>query len=1177
MASTPRHNSAAAGVGTDSPRGSGSASGTPRHNPSGIAVSSAASAKRSRAALDARDRLKQHLPPAVRVAVTVVSGIGLHKTDFFGTPDPFVKVACAGESFATKPAKKTLSPVWNQVFVFNASPSSKLKVSIWNWRKFSKKAHTGFMGSVDVSLDFLLELEQTSRSLCESFSLTSKDGEACGTLFLAFEVKRHEARSLRRAASNASSTTSPPRATASHLRSHQRAGRSTSAPDPDRHSSPSAQRTSSRVGAGSFAAVPEENRPTLVRSASIASSTSPQRESPTSPPADLTFVGRRGSSTRSNRVKPSPVAAAAAATPATPETPSSPRQDSSQRRRKPRRSSGTPDREILQLLREPLPPGWEARLTPNGQVYYANHETRSTQWHRPKAEATEDTPVRRRERLRKSLRAYSRRSMLVSAVEREDEEFGFPSISPQPSPSGTSGPASSASASVAIAAARRNAPRPPPPASPKPRRAPAPVPMVEPPPPQRAPAQLPEEDDQRRSPRTLRRPARPPPQPVSDVMPSSSDSSASPIDPPRSRPVLVLDTSGYYEDPRAAGSSVRVPRAGEVTRAPAPQDNVNQDIDEGAVTTAPTPRPRPTSTTSNTSSVALSSPAAAQEQQQDEAARTLEQEGPSRPVPERVLTLAGASGATSTSATSLDTSVATLEPADPGMVPSVDTVVAAAAVLEDPELRRQHDELAAQQEQLQQRLQQQILADPSQRDWREYVIDDDLGEFPVGWEMRYTTTGLVYFVDHIHRATTFEDPRIAAHEQKKKAAIEHELSLPQYKRDVRRKLLKLRALARHRVVTLFPPTETDATRPGANNSAPSVHVVVNRDSIFEDSYRAIMKLPASDLLGKLNIEFVGEDALDYGGVAREWFFWLSREMLNPYYGLFQNSSDDYLLEINPDSGINPDHLSYFQFIGRVLGLAILHGHYIEGAFVMPFYKLLLSKDLSLEDMAQVDPTYYNSLVWMLENDITDVIDNTFCDEHQAFGKTEYIDLKPNGSEIPVTESNKREYVKLIVRHRLLHWIKDQSEAIVTGFRELVPPDFLAMFDEREMELLICGLGEIDLDDWRQNTEYRNCEESDPFVGWFWDTIKAFDHEMRARVLQFVTGTSRVPVTGFVDLRGASGPKKFTVELVPSTSQDALPKAHTCFNRIDFPPYPDRAVLSAKLAQAVENTVGFGLE
>ena len=99
---------------------------------------------------------------------------------------------------------------------------------------------------------------------------------------------------------------------------------------------------------------------------------------------------------------------------------------------------------------------------------------------------------------------------------------------------------------------------------------------------------------------------------------------------------------------------------------------------------------------------------------------------------------------------------------------------------------------------------------------------------------------------------------------------------------------------------------------------------VRRNTILEDSYRQIHSIPSNKvdtLKTKLWIEFDGEVGLDYGGVAREWFYLLSKEMFNPYYGLFEYSAtDNYTLQINPNSGVcNEEHLSYFKFIGRVAG------------------------------------------------------------------------------------------------------------------------------------------------------------------------------------------------------------------------------------------------------------------
>lgn len=457
------------------------------------------------------------------------------------------------------------------------------------------------------------------------------------------------------------------------------------------------------------------------------------------------------------------------------------------------------------------------------------------------------------------------------------------------------------------------------------------------------------------------------------------------------------------------------------------------------------------------------------------------------------------------------------------------------------------------------------------------MIEEGVDDFPTGWEMRFTSSGVPYYVDHMHRTTTFEDPRVAHREKRRQKAAEHERSLPKYKRDLRRKLLRLRDLFAHRLQACRGRSAEPLSQdPGKQ---PKVDIAVSRETVFEDSYMVISKLKPEQFVGNLNIEFFGEDALDYGGVAREWFFLLSKEMLNPYYGLFEPcGSDQYLLQINPLSNSNPDHLSYFHFVGRVLGLAVKHSYYVEGGFVMPLFKLLLGKEVSLKDMEQVDPEYYSSLVWMLENDITDIIENTFVDERFIFGEMVEEELKPGGSSVAVTEENKHEYVRLIVKHRLLHGIQKQVMALKGGFNEIVPPHFIAdMFDEREMELIICGLGAIDVADWAKHTEYRHFSATDDLAVWFWAAVTEMGPEVKARLLQFVTGTSRVPVTGFNDLQGSLGPKKFTLEFVASADADSLPKAHTCFNRLDLPPYTSMDQLAEKLSVAVENTIGFGIE
>ncbi|KAF2086133.1 HECT-domain-containing protein [Saccharata proteae CBS 121410] len=424
-----------------------------------------------------------------------------------------------------------------------------------------------------------------------------------------------------------------------------------------------------------------------------------------------------------------------------------------------------------------------------------------------------------------------------------------------------------------------------------------------------------------------------------------------------------------------------------------------------------------------------------------------------------------------------------------------------------------------------------------------------LGPLPSGWEMRLTNTARVYFVDHNTKTTTWDDPRLPS---------SLDQNVPQYKRDFRRKLIYFRSQPALRIIS------------------GQCHVKVRRSHIFEDSYHEIMRQSAGDLKKRLMIKFDGEDGLDYGGLSREFFFLLSHEMFNPFYCLFEYSAhDNYTLQINPHSGINPEHLNYFKFIGRVVGLAIFHRRFLDAFFIGAFYKMILRKKVTLQDMEGVDADFHRNLAWTLDNDIDGILDLTFSTDDERFGETVTIDLKPGGRDIEVTNENKREYIELITEWRIQKRVEEQFQAFVTGFNELIPPDLVNVFDERELELLIGGIADIDVEDWKKHTDYRGYTESDEVIQDFWKCIRSWDAEQKSRLLQFATGTSRIPVNGFKDLQGSDGPRRFTIEKAGEPTQ--LPKSHTCFNRLDLPPYKSYDALTGKLTIAVEETVGFGQE
>ncbi|PHH79537.1 hypothetical protein CDD80_4534 [Ophiocordyceps camponoti-rufipedis] len=425
-----------------------------------------------------------------------------------------------------------------------------------------------------------------------------------------------------------------------------------------------------------------------------------------------------------------------------------------------------------------------------------------------------------------------------------------------------------------------------------------------------------------------------------------------------------------------------------------------------------------------------------------------------------------------------------------------------------------------------------------------------LGPLPSGWEMRLTNTARVYFVDHNTKTTTWDDPRLPS---------SLDQNVPQYKRDFRRKLIYFRSQPAMRILS------------------GQCHIKVRRSHIFEDSFAEITRQSPMDLKKRLMIKFDGEDGLDYGGLSREFFFLLSHEMFNPFYCLFEYSAhDNYTLQINPHSGINPEHLNYFKFIGRVVGLAIFHRRFLDAFFIGALYKMVLGKAVTLADMEGVDADFHRSLQWMLDNDISGgILEQTFSTEDERFGVMTTEDLIPNGRNIDVTNENKKEYVDLMVKWRIEKRIAEQFQAFKEGFQELIPQDLINVFDERELELLIGGIAEIDVDDWKKHTDYRGYTESDEVIQNFWQTVRSWDGEQKSRLLQFTTGTSRIPVNGFKDLQGSDGPRRFTIEKAGEITN--LPKAHTCFNRIDLPPYKNMETLQQKLTIAVEETMGFGQE
>ncbi|CAK4724683.1 unnamed protein product [Aphanomyces euteiches] len=333
---------------------------------------------------------------------------------------------------------------------------------------------------------------------------------------------------------------------------------------------------------------------------------------------------------------------------------------------------------------------------------------------------------------------------------------------------------------------------------------------------------------------------------------------------------------------------------------------------------------------------------------------------------------------------------------------------------------------------------------------------------------------------------------------------------------------------------------------------------VARHTVLNQSLTAITDLQPSELCTLTTITLEGESGIDAGGIMREWYTILVLAIFEPKQGLFVANKADQSFSINPNSkkAHGPSHLEKFHSIGRLLGRAIVDGQVLPFHLSIPLFKMLLGYPVSMDDIQYIDLTVYSSLKFIQGAADVDSLTLTFSVSLDA--STE-VDLIPNGRNVAVTNANKADYVDRMVRYLLFGSVAPQLESLVQGLYEVLPPELLMAFDYKELELVLCGFSEIDVADWKRCTNVSRSLES--IVEWFWEIV---ENEMtsvqRERLLQFTTGSSRVPLQGFKGLTSQDG------RLCPfslhgmSYKEGILPRVQSCFNRINMPIYPTKELM-----------------
>ncbi|KAL5661640.1 hypothetical protein ACJX0J_028765, partial [Zea mays] len=336
---------------------------------------------------------------------------------------------------------------------------------------------------------------------------------------------------------------------------------------------------------------------------------------------------------------------------------------------------------------------------------------------------------------------------------------------------------------------------------------------------------------------------------------------------------------------------------------------------------------------------------------------------------------------------------------------------------------------------------------------------------------------------------------------------------------------------------------------------------IRRSRLLEDAFDQLSLLSEEDLKGPIRVSFINEHGeeevgIDGGGIFKDFMENITRAAFDVQYGLFKETAD-HLLYPNPGSGLVHElHLQYFHFLGSLLGKAMYEGILVDLPFATFFLSKLKQKYNFLNDLPSLDPELYRHLLFLkhYNGDISE-LELYFVIVNNEYGEQCEEELLPGGRHMRVTNDNVITFIHLVANHRLNYQIRAQSTHFLRGFQQLIPKDWIDMFNEHEIQVLISGsLESLDIDDLRSNTNYSAGYHPDhELIEMFWEVLKSLSSDNQKKFLKFVTGCSRGPLLGFQYLE-----PKFCIQRagVPGLEEhaDRLPTSATCMNLLKLPPY-----------------------
>ncbi|XP_035270811.1 ubiquitin-protein ligase E3C isoform X1 [Anguilla anguilla] len=360
-----------------------------------------------------------------------------------------------------------------------------------------------------------------------------------------------------------------------------------------------------------------------------------------------------------------------------------------------------------------------------------------------------------------------------------------------------------------------------------------------------------------------------------------------------------------------------------------------------------------------------------------------------------------------------------------------------------------------------------------------------------------------------------------------------------------------------------------------------INVTIRRNYIYEDAYDKLSPENEPDLKKRIRVHLLNahgldEAGIDGGGIFREFLNELLKSGFNPNQGFFKTTNEG-LLYPSPTAQmlVGDSFARHYYFLGRILGKALYENMLVELPFATFFLSKLLgtSADVDIHHLASLDPEMYRNLLFLksYEGDVEELGLN-FTVVNNDLGEAQVVELKPGGKDIPVSTANRIAYIHLVADYRLNKQIRPHCLAFRKGLANVVNLEWLRMFDQQEIQVLISGARvPICLDDLKKFTNYSGGYSANhPVIKIFWEVVESFTDEEKRKLLKFVTSCSRPPLLGFKELYPA-----FCIHN-GGNDLERLPTASTCMNLLKLPEFCDDQLMRNKLLYAIESSAGFEL-